>query len=128
MNNIKFNINEDLNEIFEEKGNTFSAIRKLSWGDKEKEYIDIRKWYSNEDGETPGKGFCFSTEDGPHELVTILLKKNYGYTDDVIDAIKDRSDFKKSLSNVLNGKELEDLNIDLSEVEDKFHDPSDIFE
>ena len=37
--NIKFNINEDLNEIFEEKGNTYSAIRKVSWGEKEKEYI-----------------------------------------------------------------------------------------
>ena len=32
--NIKFNINEDLNEIFEKKVNTYSAIRKVSWVEK----------------------------------------------------------------------------------------------
>lgn len=126
--NIKFNINEDLNEIFEEKGNTYSAIRKVSWGEKEKEYIDIRKWYAGEDGDTPGKGFCFSTEDGPDELVNVMLKKGFGETEEVLESIKDREDFKQSLSKVLSDEEAEELGIELSEIEEQFHDPSDIFE
>ena len=57
-----------------------------------------------------------------------MLKKGFGETEEVLDSIKDREDFKQSLSKVLSDEEAEELGIELSEIEEQFHDPSDIFE
>lgn len=129
-NNFKYNIVDDYDKIFDDKGNTFLAMRKIQWGDSDKTYLDLRKWYCNADGqETPGKGFSFLTEEGPHELARVLVENGYGHTDDIINSIKDREDFMTSLVECLNKEELDNLDIELPEVDDgDYYDPSVIIE
>lgn len=92
-------------QIFDEKANTFLAMRKVAWGnnpDPEKAKLELRKWHMSADGkETPSKGFSFLTEDGPNILTHILLTAGFGRTETVIRSIKDREDFESSLNKVL---------------------------
>lgn len=129
-NNFKYNIVDDYDKIFDDKGNTFLAMRKIQWGESDKTYLDLRKWYCNADGqETPGKGFSFLTEEGPHELARVLVENGYGHTDDIIDSIKNRDDFMTSLVQCLNKEELDELDIELPEIDDgDYYDPSVIIE
>ena len=129
-NNFKYNIVDDYDKIFDDKGNTFLAMRKIQWGESDKTYLDLRKWYCNADGEeTPGKGFSFLTEEGPHELARVLVDNGYGHTDDIIDSIKDRDDFMTSLVECLNKEEIDKLDIELPEVDNgDYYDPSVIIE
>lgn len=129
-NNFKYNIVDDYDKIFDDKGNTFLAMRKIQWGESDKTYLDLRKWYCNADGEeTPGKGFSFLTEEGPHELAKVLVENGYGHTDDIIDSIKNRDDFITSLVQCLNKEEIDQLDIELPEVDDgDYYDPSVIIE
>lgn len=129
-NNFKYNIVDDYDKIFDDKGNTFLAMRKIQWGESDKTYLDLRKWYCNADGqETPGKGFSFLTEEGPHELARVLVENGYGHTDDIINSIKNREDFMTSLVECLNKEELDNLDIELPEVDDgDYYDPSVIIE
>lgn len=129
-NNFKYNIVDDYDKIFDDKGNTFLAMRKIQWGESDKTYLDLRKWYCNTDGqETPGKGFSFLTEEGPHELARVLVENGYGHTDDIIDSIKNRDDFMTSLVQCLNKEELDELDIELPEIDDgDYYDPSVIIE
>lgn len=127
MPEIKYTIVDDFDHPFDEKGNAFLALRKLTWGDNDTVKLDIRKWYTNSSGtETLGKGVSFLTEDGPHELARVLLENGYGNTMEVLNSIKDRADFKSSLVNVLgkNSKELEDL--EMGGVEEEYYDPKEI--
>ena len=130
-NNFKYEIVDDYDKIFDDKGNTFLSLRKIKWGDSDKTHLDLRKWYCNSNGEeTPGKGFSFLTEEGPHELTKVLLENGYGYTEDVIDSVKDREDFMASLVKCLNKEDIDNLDIELPEVDsdDNYYDPSIIIE
>lgn len=129
-NNFKYTIVDDYDKVFDDKGNTFLAMRKVQWGESDKIYLDLRKWYCNADGqETPGKGFSFLTEEGPHELAKVLVENGYGHTDDIIDSIKNRDDFMTSLVQCLNKEDVDNLDIELPEVDDgDYYDPSVIIE
>lgn len=85
--------------IIEEKGNMFIALRKISWGGRDAK-LDLRKWYSSDGGETMSKGVSF-TDEGAHELTKTLISEGYGYTDEIINSIKDRDDFRSCLNKVL---------------------------
>ncbi len=97
-----------LDRVVDEKGSCFIALRKLQWGDPnepedpEKVKLDLRKYYSNANGgsEKLGKGVSFLTEEGPHELAKALLESGYGHTEDVLNAVKDRGDFKDAVESV----------------------------
>lgn len=129
-NNFKYTIVDDYDKVFDDKGNTFLAMRKVQWGESDKTYLDLRKWYCNADGqETPGKGFSFLTEEGPHELAKVLVENGYGHTDDIIDSIKNREDFMTSLVQCLNKEDVDKLDIELPEIDDgDYYDPSVIIE
>lgn len=107
---IKYNIIDEFDHIFDEKGNTFLALRKISWGDEpnpDKAKYDIRKWYTSADGtESVGKGVSFITEQGPHNLARVLVENNFGNTRELLNGMKDREDFRSSLNIVL-GKDSE---------------------
>ncbi len=95
MKEIKYTVNEDFDFVFDEKGNTFLALRKIVWGEKGNEKIDIRKWYNTKDGgETAGKGVTFLTEDGPNELANILVEQGYGDTEHLLKILMEREDIK----------------------------------
>ena len=106
VNAIHFYMHDNMDEIFDEKGNTFLAMRKIQWckpdaePDPDKAKLELRKWHMRSEGETPGKGLSFLTEEGPHELVDVLLYNGYGHTKDILEILKDRDDFKESVKSI----------------------------
>lgn len=121
---FRLSIEEGQDFIIDEKGNQFIALRKLSWSEGKDPKWDIRKWITNPDGtELPMKGTSFLTEEGPHTLTKVLCEQGFGHTDDILNGIKDRDDFRYSLNKVLKpGDEF----YDDSAVGKEFYDPNDI--
>ena len=133
MKNIIFSpiIDNSLNEIFDENvGNSFLAIRKLKWNEESPYRIDMRKWYTNSEGEEiAGKGVSFLTEEGPSELTKILIKHGYGNTEEILDQLSEREDFASSLNRMITKKGIECIeflsnNKDTSNQE--FYDPKEL--
>ena len=121
---FSYTIEDNFDKVFDEKGNSMLALRKIKWGDSDSVKLDLRKWYNGKDGETVGKGFSFLTEEGPHELAKVLVEKGYGYTKDIVNALKSRKDFKQVMENVAS-----DIDISNLEIEDDttdYYDPKDI--
>ena len=121
MGNIKYEIMDGFDYVIDESGNQILALRKIRWGEKETVHLDLRRWFLNPEGEVVGKGTSFMTEEGPHELVNVLTKEGYGHTIDIINNIKDREDFQKSI-NIALGKESEFFDESLS-AEEEYYDP-----
>lgn len=98
-----YTVVDDVDHIIDEKGNKFLALRKLYWNDNEDSAkLDLRLYYNTANGEErPGKGISFITEEGPNNLTHTLLGMGYGNTQRVLEAIKDRNDFRSSLNNIL---------------------------
>lgn len=111
--------------IIDEKGSAFIALRKIAWGvgqneeveDESKIKTDIRKYYNTPDGERMNKGVSFLTEEGPHELVHVMLEEGYGDTSKCMAILKDRSDIKEAITFVYNLEPSED---------NEFYDPRDL--
>jgi hypothetical protein len=117
---INYTVDPSFDFIFDEKANTMLALRKVQWGEGTPK-LDLRKWYTGKEGqEVVGKGFTFLTEEGPHELTNILTKNGFGDTRTILDNIKNRDDFSKSL-NIIMGKDSEFYTE--SEEEEEFYDP-----
>jgi hypothetical protein len=98
---------DETNEVIEEKGNQFTALRKVQWlkegedPDKSKGKLEIRRWIVEKDGtEKANKGVVFMTEEGPHQLAQILVNSNYGKTKELMKSIIKRDDFKDSINNL----------------------------
>ena len=101
---FKYNVLSD--RVFDEKGSTFLAMRRVAWGvkgaepDNEKAKLELRKWNNRDGKEMPNKGFSFLTEDGPHELTKALLEEGFGNTKDVLGIIRGREDFEESVNSL----------------------------
>lgn len=127
-NSFKYSIIEDIDYTFEEKGNQFGTFRKVQWGDNPKEYLEIRKYRNAPDGtEQAAKGYTFMTEEGPSELTKVLLNLGFGNTREVINIIKTREDFRKSLNSEL-GPTDEMYDESVGTLEDDFYDPKSFLE
>ena len=117
--NREFNLEIDpsLDVVFDEgSGNSFLAMRKLRWDENSSFKIDLRKWFTNSDGEEiAGKGFSFITEDGPNNLVNCLIDNGFGDTRDIIEKVSTRDDFVDAL--VTSATALDALGLD--ELKDK---------
>ena len=64
-NKMEFNLEIDpsINEIVDESGNTFIALRRLRWNSNSPFKLDLRKWFVSSTGEeTAGKGLSFIIE------------------------------------------------------------------
>ena len=95
----------DINEIVEEKGNQYTAIRKVQWikedeqPDASKAKLELRKWMVDKDGtEKANKGYTFMTPEGPHQLAEILVENDFGKTRTILKSISKRDDFKDVLN------------------------------
>ena len=120
---FKYNIIDKIDYTIEEQGNQFTALRKVRWGDNDKEYLELRRWRNTPDGgEQAAKGCTFMTEDGPSELVNVLVELGYGNTKEVINRLSQREDFRKSLNSVL-GKDDELFDENVGTLEDDYYDP-----
>ena len=107
MFDANYHIFTDYDMPFDEKGSTCGVIRKVQWvkNDKEpdesKAKVEIRKVYLDANGtEKIGKGFTFSTEEGPSELAQNLVKIGYGDTKELLRILRFRKNFKDSIKNI----------------------------
>ena len=103
---MRYHVHKDLNINFDEKGNNCGTVRSVQWlkGDKEpdpsKAKLEIRKFTVKEDGERALKGYVFSTEDGPHELVEGMIGAGYGRTKPVLRHLRKRDDFEEAVKTI----------------------------
>jgi hypothetical protein len=123
---IKYSIQDGFDHIIEEKGNQFTALRKIAWGESDNYRLDLRKWYSTETGETVGKGLSFMTEEGPSELVRVLLRTGHCDTVDALECLKERDDFRSSLNYVLNDKNDEFYDDTAKDLKGDYYDPKEL--
>lgn len=136
--NREFNLEIDpsLDVVFDEgSGNSFLAMRKLRWDENSNFKIDLRKWFTNSDGEEiAGKGFSFITEEGPNNLVNCLIDNGFGDTRDIIEKVSTRDDFVDALATsaaALDALGLDELKdkvkkaVESSEAE-SFYDPKEL--
>lgn len=116
MKDMNFNYTVgDIDEVVDSRGNTVILLRKLAWGENA-EKLELRKWFIDINKETASKGVTFLTEEGPHNLVKVLIEQNFGHTDEIINALKDREDFDDALNAI--GKKAPDR-----EPSENFYDP-----
>lgn len=104
--NSVYHVFKDYNIIFDEKGSTCGTVRKIQWvkdgnePDEEKAKIEIRKVYVNQEDEKVGKGYTFSTPDGPNELIVGMIEAGFGNTKDILKAVRTRKDFLDSAKTI----------------------------
>lgn len=82
-----FEIDPNFDFVLEERGNTYTALRKIKWGDKDEFSLDIRKYYATEGGERMAKGCSLMSRDGADELVKVLISTGYGNDKQIAEAI-----------------------------------------
>lgn len=128
---LKFHLFDDKRFVLEETNNQMKVLQFGRWASATEPPEDASqcKWecrtvFTKSDGsEQLGKGCAFS-EDGINELARVLVAEGKGNTKDLLNGMKTRTDFLPTLKVVL-GQESE---IDLSEVDDEFFNPEDIFD
>lgn len=120
-----YSIKEGFDYIIEEKGNQFTALRQIDWGNKGIYRLDLRKYYSQPDGERMSKGISFMTDEGPGELVKVLLRTGHCETYDALECIKDREDFRQALNSILGDKD-EFYDKSAGELKDNYYDPKEL--
>lgn len=97
---------KDYGITFDEKGSTWGTVRKVQWikdgkePDESKAKIEIRKFTQTAEGERMMKGYTFSTEEGPGELITGLIGAGFGNTKDILKAVIKRDDFEESVKSL----------------------------
>ena len=110
-NSMQYHIFEDYNIPFDEKGTTYGTVRKVQWikndgePDEAKAKIEIRKVYTSGAEEKIGKGYTFSTPEGPGELAIGLIKVGFGKTKDILNSIRKRDDFKDAVNTIDNDED-----------------------
>ena len=115
-NNIRYKIFEGNDNIFDEKGSTFCALRKVAWWNPDKREDEptaeegkweLRKWRANDDGtDTANKGMTFLTEEGPHNLAEMLVEKGFGITKKILSSLKKRDNFRESVEHMYDEEEI----------------------
>ena len=105
-NSMQYHIFKDYEIPFDEKGSTCGTVRKVQWvkegsePDEEKAKIEIRKIYVSGPEEKTGKGYTFSTPEGPGELAVGLIKTGFGETKDILRAVREREDFLEAAKTI----------------------------
>ena len=115
--NIKFKHFPGIDEIIDEKGSMYIALRRTVWynpeqgdADEKKAKLELRKWMvkdSNSENDMPQKGVSFLTEEGPHNLATALVRNGFGKTKELLLELKERPDFKDSVQHMYEGDDMD---------------------
>ena len=108
FSSVKYKVFDGMDNIFDERGSRFLALRKTAWYSEGKEEPsedkakwELRKWVANENGQdTPGKGFAFLTENGPHDLTKLLVHEGYVETKELLKELKVRDDFEEAVKHM----------------------------
>ena len=110
-NSMRYHIFKDYNIPFDEKGTTYGTVRKVQWvkegnePDEDKAKIEIRKVYTSGAEEKVGKGYTFSTPEGPGELVSGLIEAGFGETKNILKSVRKREDFADAVTNINNDED-----------------------
>lgn len=127
---FQLEIDDSINEVIDElPGNSFIALRKLRWNPNAQFKLDVRKWYTNSEGEEiAGKGVSFMTEEGPDNLIEALFKHGYGDTRKSLNALKDRPDFLPAVKEIVTQEGYDLDSVSLPSIDDigSFYDPKSI--
>jgi hypothetical protein len=128
--NLEFKTLNDKRFVLEEEQNQIKVLRLGMWCkddapiDPDRCRYEIRTMYVKSDGtEQSGKG-CSLSEEGVNELANVLVAEGKGYTRDLLESMKTRSDFGSSLKRVLGKTGDEDIDSALEEIDDEFFDAS----
>ena len=103
-----YHVFKDFGIIFDERKNSFGTLRKVQWvsagadPDPNKAKLELRHIIAKDEGEELGKGYAFSTEEGPHELAEGLVHIGFGNTKNLLKSLIKREDFKDSIDNINN--------------------------
>ena len=103
---LSYHIFKDLEIPFDEKGATCGTVRLVQWvkeGESpniDKAKLEIRKVYTSGAEEKLGKGYTFSTPEGPGELAVGLIKAGFGETKDILRAVREREDFLEAAKTI----------------------------
>ena len=103
---MTYHVFHDYNIAFDEKGANCGTVRKVQWvkegqePDESKAKIEIRKIFSKAEGETFGKGYTFSTPEGPGELAIGLINAGFGETKEILRAVRTRDDFLEAAKTI----------------------------
>ena len=125
MPEFKYEVDKDFDYLIEERGTQAIFFRRVSWNDKDAK-LELRKWYVDSTKETPGKGFSFMTEEGPHELIRVITDLGFGHTDEILENISKREDFPVAVKKVL-GKGIDEVVDEYDSVElEEVYDPRSI--
>ncbi len=106
FNQLSYHIFKDFEIPFDEKGSTVGTVRLVQWvkegtePDESKAKIEIRKIYTSGAEEKMGKGYTFSTPEGPSELVTGLIDAGFGDTKDILKSLRQRDDFMEAATTI----------------------------
>ncbi len=108
----------DIDEVVDSKGNSVILLRKIAWGENGKEKLELRRWFIDINEEKAFRGVSFLTDDGPNNLVNVLLDKGFGKTDEVLKVLSTRNDFKDALDSLNKPKN--------TKKSSRYSDPKDI--
>lgn len=103
---LRYHIFKDLEIPFDEKGATCGTVRLVQWvkeGEEpniDKAKLEIRKVYTSGAEEKLGKGYTFSTPEGPNELVEGLIDAGYGDTKEILRKLRDRENFMEAATTI----------------------------
>jgi hypothetical protein len=111
-------LHDGYDQIIDEKGSQFIALRKVQWckdatteKDPEKAHFELRRWRVDpEKGETPSKGVVFLTEDGPSNCVSGLIEAGFGDTKECLLKLKERDDFRDAVEHLYDESDTSDSN------------------
>lgn len=104
--NVRYHVFKDYDIPFDEKGTTCGVVRLIQWTkntdlpDESKAKVEIRKIYTSGAEEKLGKGYTFSTPEGPGELVVGLVKAGFGDTKEILKAVRVRDDFLEAAKTI----------------------------
>ena len=110
-NQFQYHVFKDYDIPFDEKGTTCGTVRKVQWikgsgePDESKAKIEIRKVYTSGAEEKTGKGYTFSTPEGPGELAIGLIKAGFGDTKEILRAVRSREDVLEAANNINNDED-----------------------
>ena len=117
---IKYHIFKDYGINFDDHQSSCGTLRLVQWvkegkePDESKAKLEIRKIKIDPEGEMALKGYAFSTEQGPHELVEGMADLGFGDTKKLLRSLRKRDDFMEAANTINqdstdNGTEMFDM-------------------
>lgn len=124
-----YEVDPNFDYVLEERGNTYTALKKIRWGDNDHFSLDIRKWYATENGERMAKGCSLMTDEGADELTRVLVSTGYGDDKELASEIcSNRTELAARIyNNILYIDDLKDtvesiISNQIADEEEEYHD------